>query len=243
MNFGIYNQVVVEWVIFIAFILIPIIIYRNKVNWKWIGLAVGIFLLHKIVLFLGVDGTYPDLIPGRYNWEGKIAAIIFLIFCSYILFPKKHGEWGLRLSQNGIAKKAGIVATIFTALIAVGLAWFYFSGIKKGDVSDWLYQLSMPGIEEEIYYRGIMLLILDRAFLQKWKFAKVNWSWGAIIMIGMFYFTHVIHVDSNWNTVIIWGDFLPGFYGLLLMYIRLATGSLVFPIILHGWINVVGYLI
>lgn len=243
MTFGIYNQVLVEWGLFIIFLLIPIIIYKNKVNWKWVAIAIGIFLLHKIFLFLGVDEIYPNLIPGRYNWEGKIVAIIFLLLCARILFHKKSDEWGLKISQRGDAKKAGIFTTIFTAFIAVGLAWFYFSGIKKGETSDWLYQLSMPGIEEEIYYRGIMLLILDKAFLQKWKFAKVNWSWGAIIMIGMFYFTHVIHVDSNWNTLIIWGDFLPGLYGLLLMYIRLATGSLAFPIILHGWINVVGYLI
>lgn len=70
MNFGIYNQVIVEWGIFIAFILIPIIIYRNKVNWKWVGIAVGLFLIHKIILFLGIK-VLPDIIPGRYNWEGK----------------------------------------------------------------------------------------------------------------------------------------------------------------------------
>lgn len=243
MNFGVYNQVVVEWVIFIAFILIPIIIYRNKVNWKWIGLAVGIFLLHKIILFLGVDGTYPDLISGRYNWEGKIAAILFLIFCAYLLFPKKHGEWGLKLSQNGTAKKAGIITAIFIALIGTALAWLYFSGTKDGTTSDWLYQLSMPSIEEEMMDRGIMLLILDRAFNHKWKFAKVNWSWGAIIMTAMFYLSHVVHVDTNWNTVVVWGDFLPGIYGLLFMYIRLATGSLLLPILLHGYINTIGYLI
>ncbi|MCA0131711.1 CPBP family intramembrane metalloprotease [Winogradskyella sp. D23] len=62
-------------------------------------------------------------------------------------------------------------------------------------------------------------------------------------MTVMFYLSHVVHVDPDWNTVIVWGDFLPGLYGLLFMYIRLATGSLLLPIILHGWINVVGYLI
>ncbi|MCA0131710.1 hypothetical protein [Winogradskyella alexanderae] len=177
MNFGVYNQVVVEWFIFIAFLLIPLIVYRNKVNWKWVGLAIGIFLLHKIVLFLGLDGTYPDLIPGRYNWEGKMAAIIFLLLLAYLLFPKKANEWGFRLSQNGVAKKAGIITAIITALIGTLLAWLYFSGTKEGSTSDWLYQLSMPAIEEEIFDRGIMLLILDRAFRQTWKFAKVNWSW------------------------------------------------------------------
>ena len=243
MNFGIYNQVIVEWGLFITLIIIPIIIYKNKVNWKWVAIAIGVFFLHKIILFLGVEGIYPDMIPGRYNWEGKITAIIFLLLCASILFPKKSDEWGFKLSQKGDAQKAGIVTTIFTALISTALAWFYFNGIKEGETSDWLYQLSMPGLDEEFYYRGIMLLILDKAFLKKWKFVKVNWSWGAIIMVSMFYFTHVVHVDSNWNTVVIWGDFLPGVYGLLLMYIRLATGSLVLPVILHGWINVVVYLI
>ena len=243
MNFGIYNQVVVEWGLLIALLLIPIIIYNKKVNWKWIALALGITLTHKIFLFLGVDGIYPDLIPGRYNWEGKIAGILFLLLCAYLLFPKSSHDWGLRLSQNGVAKKAGIMTAIFTALAGTAMALFYFSGTKDGTTSDWLYQLTMPGISEEIYYRGIMLLILDKAIVQKWKFAKVNWSWGAIIMVAMFYFTHVVHVDADWNTVIVWGNFLPGVYGLLWMYIRLATGSLVLPVLLHGYVNVVGYFI
>ena len=88
-----------------------------------------------------------------------------------------------------------------------------------------------------------MLLILDKAFLSKWKFAKVNWSWGAIILILMFYLSHAISVDANWNMVIVWGDIMPFIYGLLWMYIRLATGSLLLPILLHGYINTIGYLI
>ncbi|MGB0366523.1 MAG: type II CAAX prenyl endopeptidase Rce1 family protein [Flavobacteriaceae bacterium] len=242
MNFGIYNQVIVEWGIFIAFILIPIIIYRNKVNWKWVGIAVGLFLIHKIILFLGIK-VLPDIIPGRYNWEGKIVSIIFLLFVAYLLFPKKFDEWGLRLSQNGDAKKAGISVAIFTAIIGTFMALFYFSGTRQGIASDWLYQLTMPAIEEEFFDRGIMLLILDKAFLLKWKFTKVNWSWGAIILILMFYLSHAISVDANWNMVIVWGDIMPFIYGLLWMYIRLATGSLLLPILLHGYINTIGYLI
>lgn len=243
MNFGIYNQVVVEWGIFLACLLIPILMHKNHVNWKWVGIGIALFIIQKMVVFLGVGGIYPDLIPGRYNWEGKIASIVFLLLIAYVLFPKNAEKWGFRLSQNGVAKKSGIVVAIITALIGTGLAWIYFDGVQEGTTSDWLYQLSMPAIEEELLDRGILLLILDKAFTYRWKFAKVDWSWGAIIITLMFYFTHVIHVDANWNTVIIWGDFLPGVYGLLWMYVRLATGSLLLPILLHGYVNVIGYFI
>lgn len=101
----------------------------------------------------------------------------------------------------------------------------------------------MPGIYEEMFDRGIMLLILTKAFDSTWKFAKVHWNWGAIILTLMFYLTHVVHVNSDWNMVVVWGDFLPGVYGLLLMYIRLGTGSLALPIALHGYINAIGYLV
>lgn len=243
MSFGVYNQVIIELLILLLLLIIPISIYRSQVNWKWLGIALGLFIIHKVVLFLGVAGVYPDLIPGRYNWEGKIAAIILLLLAAWILFPNRWEEWGLRISQKGEARTAGIAVAIFTALVAVALSWFYFGGVKEGDPSDWLYQLSMPAIEEEIMDRGIMLLILDLAIPRKWKLAGVHWSWGAIIMVAMFYMTHVTRVDAAWNVTIIWGDFLPGFYGLLWMYIRLATGSLLLPILLHGWVNVIGYII
>jgi membrane protease YdiL (CAAX protease family) len=243
MNFGVYNQVLVEWVLFALFVLVPIVATRNKVNWKWVTLAIGLFIVHKIILFLGVAGIYPDLISGRYNWEGKLAAILFLLLLAWRIFPNEHEEWGLRISQKGDAPVAGLWAAAFVFLAGTGMALFYFGGVREGETSDWLYQLSMPAIEEEIYYRGIMLLILDRAFDSKWKWAKVNWTWGAVIMIAMFYFTHIVHVDPNWDFSIVWGDFLPGVYGLLLMYLRLATGSLLLPILLHGWINVAGFII
>jgi membrane protease YdiL (CAAX protease family) len=242
MNFGIYNQVVVEWGIFIAFLIITTLIYKHKINWKWVGIAVGLFLIHKIIVFLGIQ-VLPDIIPGRYNWEGKLASILFLLLMAVLLFPKNSSEWGWRLSQNGDAKKAGIIVAIVTAFIGVCMALFYFNGVREGVPSDWLYQLSMPAIEEELFDRGIMLLVLDKAFTYKWKFAKVNWSWGAVLMVLMFYLSHAVHVDAQWNIIIVWGEIMPFIYGLLWMYIRLATGSLLFPILLHGWVNVIGYVI
>lgn len=243
MSFGVYNQAIIEGGLFLLFLLVPLLIYRKEVHWKWFGLAIGLFVLNKVVLFLGVDGSLPDLIPGRYNWEGKIAAIFILGASAWFLFPKQNKDWGFTLSQQGDAPKSGIIVSVITAFIGTALALFYFGGVKDGGPSDWLYQLTMPGIHEEIYYRGIMLLILDQALRRKWKTGGVNWTWGAVVLTAMFYITHITRVDADWNVAFVWGDFLPGFYGLLLMHIRLATGSLLLPILLHGWINTIGYLL
>ncbi len=243
MSFGVYNQVIFEFFLTFLFLLIPIVIYRKDIQWKWIGILAALFLVHKMVLFFGVAGIYPDIIGGRYNWEGKLAAIVLLLLAAWFLFPKENDAWGFRLSQHGDHRKAGFWVAAFTLFLSTGLAWLYFSGTKTGAVSDWLYQISMPGIEEELLDRGIMLLIIDRAIPKKWKFAAVHWSWGAVVLTIMFYMTHVARVDDAWNITVLWGDFLPGIYGLLLMYVRLATGSLALPILLHGWINGIGYLI
>jgi hypothetical protein len=132
---------------------------------------------------------------------------------------------GGTLSQNGDTPHAGFGVAAFVAAASAVLAIFYFTGVRSGPPDEWLYQLSMPAIEEEFIYRGILLLLFDRAFGRTWKFAGVKFGWGAVIMTLMFYMTHVLRVDANWNIVVVWGDFLPGLWGLLWMYVRLPPGA------------------
>jgi membrane protease YdiL (CAAX protease family) len=243
MTFGVYNQVIAEIIVLLIFIGFAAAFSFRDLKWKWLAAAIVFFSAQKIIVFLGVAGVLPDLVPGRYNWEGKILSLLFTAIVAFLFFREKPEEWGFTLSQNGEARTAGISVAIFTAIAGTLVSLLYFEGVRTGPANEWLYQLTMPSIEEELIDRGILLLMLDRAFGRRWKIAGVTLGWGAVIMTLMFYMSHVLRVDGDWNLIIVWGDYLPGIYGLLWMYIRLATGSLALPIILHGWINVAGFIL
>jgi len=63
-----------------------------------------------------------------------------------------------------------------------------------------LFQSTLPGLEEEIIFRGILLTILNQVFTNpKWTLAKVSFGWVAIITSLLFGLTHGLSFDSNFH--------------------------------------------
>ena len=85
MSFGIFNQIIAETAVLAILGLLVATVLHGRIDWGWFAAAVAFFFVHKLVLFLGlIDGILPNLIGGRYNWEGKIAGTIFsLVFGSF----------------------------------------------------------------------------------------------------------------------------------------------------------------
>ena len=52
------------------------------------------------------------------------------------------------------------------------------------------FQLTMPGLEEEPFYRAIPLFALDQAFTGNKRFLGVDWGWGAVLSCFLFGMAH-----------------------------------------------------
>lgn len=244
MSFGIFNQIVVETAVLAVLGLVVAMILRGRVDWTWFAASIVFFLAHKAVLFLGLlDGVLPELIGGRYNWEGKIAGTGFSLVFAFIFLRNSRAEWGFTLRQTGPAVRWG---WIFAALVAVANAAFvlwYWPGTNSAELADWTYQLTMPSLDEELVYRGILLLMLERAFRPTLNLIGVPVGWGALLTILIFYVSHALRVDADWNVAFIAGEILPLIYASFWVYVRAATGSLLAPVLLHSWANTAGYIL
>lgn len=240
---GIYNQVIGETVVLAAICLVVALILRGKVSWRWMIGAIALYAVHKVVLFLGVAGVYPDLVAGRYNWEGKLAGIAFVLIAGLVLFRGDVRAWGLTLSQSGPAPRAGILAAVLIAVANALFVYLYFPGVKSEPLADWAYQLTMPSLDEEVLYRGLMLAMLERAFRPTLRILGAPLGFAALIVTLQFYVTHALHVGADGSVLFVWGEVLPLIYGTLWIYVRAATGSLLLPIVLHSWANTAGYLL
>jgi len=98
----------------------------------------------------------------------------------------------------------------------------------------------MPGLAEELLWRGILLAILSRMFTARFKLANAEIGYGAIALTLVFALVHGIQFDK---TLALHTDgmnaLMAGVTGFALVWLRLRTKSLVLPVVLHNATNVI----
>jgi len=164
-------------------------------------------------------GVLPRLIDGEWNWQGKLLALAAtLVIAALPSFGWRNV--GLTLSQEPGSLKAAIpVAALYCAFfVAIALA---FPG-GKADTQTVAFRLTMPGLEEEPFYRGILLFALDQAFTGRKRLLGVDWGWGAVLSCFLFGLAHAFgfsggHFSFNAMTMALTA--LPSFIAVWLRLI------------------------
>jgi uncharacterized protein len=146
-------------------------------------------------------------------------------------------DFGLTLQQRQGSIQPAVVATI--ALCA--FSWTIqavFAGPTQITAERLLYQAFMPGLDEELFFRGLLLAIFLRAFGDRWKLGDATIGGAAIAVTFLFAAGHGLRV--SWGTI----EFsalvtaVVAVLGFGLVWLRERTGSLVFPVLAHNLINV-----
>lgn len=206
---------------------------------QWLIVAALLVALNDICL-TGAYGLLPDFIGGAWNWQGKLLALgATLAVAALPAFGWVRS--GLTFRQAAGSLKASVpVAAVYCAFfLAIALA---FPG-GGGSTEDVAFQLTMPGFEEEPFYRGILLLALDRAFLARVRFLGVDWGWGAVLSCGLFGMAHAFGFGDgqfSFDAMTMALTALPSF---IAVWLRLRTGSLLLPVLLHNFGNSLSLLI
>lgn len=101
----------------------------------------------------------------------------------------------------------------------------------------------MPGFEEEPFYRGILLFALDRAFRGRVRVLGVDWGWGAVLSCCLFGLAHAFgfsHGLFSFDAMTMSLTALPSF---IAVWLRLRTGSILLPVVLHNFGNSISLLV
>jgi hypothetical protein len=132
------------------------------------------------------------LFPGqRFNWVGKGAATLFLLLCAvYLLRAFGREQFGLTGGIQWEGTRPILIVCTLYLLLRIGL--YSFSGEASAAIhpETALFQATLPGIHEELLYRGLLLGLLGALFVRpSWRFANVDFGWPAIItslLFGLF---------------------------------------------------------
>lgn len=212
---------------------------RRHFSPLWLLIAALLVAVNDALLTQGY-GTMPDLIGGEWNWQGKALALTAtLALMAMPAFGFRNA--GLTLGQTpGSLKRVWPFALLYAAFFVAIAVAFPGGGSTTEEIA---FQLTMPGLEEELFYRGLLLLALDRAFMGKKRFLGVDWGWGAFLSCVLFGLTHAFgfsHGHYSFDAITMALTAIPA---LLAVRIRLRTGSLLLPVLLHNFGNSISLLI
>lgn len=210
------------------------LLQRQNFSFRWLLVATALVAFNDALLTRGY-GLLPDLLPtSDWNWQGKLLALAATLTIAAL------PAFGWRASGLTLAQApGGLMRCVPVALVYC----LFFAGIGyafpgEGAPADTIaFQLTMPGFEEEPFYRGILLLALDRAFTGRVRFLGVDWGWGAVLSCALFGMAHAFGFSDgrfsfDWMTMALTA--IPSF---LAVWLRLRTGSLLLPVLLHNFGN------
>lgn len=221
-------------------VLLPLFAFCKKGRRKYIAIFIILFILNMSAMVLGT--VIPDNLS--YNWMGKLFSIIVSIL--FIIVSRKYlSELSLENCNLSMASRRRAIKTTIisiTALLAI-LIYVLIKFTKDSrsfDLETLLFQLTMPGLEEELTFRGIYLGLLNLAFVKKVKVLGGEFGLGLMITSVLFGLMHAMQISfSTGFAFSLFSFVLTGSIGFCLGVMAESTGSLVLPIVSHNLYNAI----
>lgn len=219
--------------------LIAVALNRYDYKWKCLSLLALYYFLYTSLL--SVPNWFPELriIDLAYwNWSGKIYAVTgSLLF--YFQFKKMFATHDyITLKRKNNALNITLLITIIVFLGAI--AWAFLSTKNSDERFEmFLFQFTMPGLDEELAYRGIMLGLLSNSLKPRINLGTANLGNPALLITSiLFGLSHSIYIDDNWSFYHNWFEFFNVFaIGLFLGWITIKSGNILMSILMHNLIN------
>jgi len=240
--------------IVITLILILRLARVSQINGSWLLLALGVFtvyvLINKLDLYqsLGFDISAA---AKQLNLDGKIlgliaAVILMMIICSRrtvvsfqsigFTLRQAHGS----LVPSLLLISVGIGVTVLLELITKGGG----GAGSQGSTSLTAAYAIFAGLDEEIIYRGLLLVLFGLAVGKaSIAFFGTRLTIGGLLALVLFAIIHGIKIKNGGLAVSIFGVGLTAFYGFIFLWVREKTGSLLLPVLSHNLINTIAWIL
>jgi len=176
-----------------------------------------------------------DLIPGNWNWTGKAFS---LVLAAIVIFS-------LKLSPDAVGFRKQEHSKITWIAVGLFIVWGTCLGLlfKPGapDAETLAFQATMPGLAEEIAFRGIAPAILLGLTNRKPHVDDIPW---AVILVTslLFGIWHSLSVSAGTVGFDLMSGLFPFIGSIPGGWLRFKTKSLLAPILIHSIANVAFHL-
>lgn len=153
-------------------------------------LAAAIYVAYVVVLALPRVGAFAEL---TWNWQGKALALLALVLLV--------ATWpGLTWRDVGVTVPAPGWWRLVLAVLAGTVVLQLVTG-PLGDLAPtpetFAFQATMPGLDEELMFRGVLLVLLDRALAARRSMWGGQVGWSALITTLLFGLGHGLFVREG----------------------------------------------
>jgi uncharacterized protein len=167
----------------------------------------------------------------KWNWFGKLLSIAFsgvVLACS----PWLRRNVGLRWRQAPGSLKLSIVC--FAIFLCCAIAMGFAMPRTPFSADTLAFQFLIPAIDEELLLRGIMLALLERAFGQSPMSCRPRFGYASLITSVIFGGAHALSVQQGvWQfSALIF--VITTLWAAVAALVRTRSGSLLWPMLLHG---------
>lgn len=213
-----------------------IVFMKDKSHFKTLGVFIITFIAHEIVVRLPMQYTQLKITNGQWNWTGKLLGIIFGVLV-YIVLRKKISPYNfIQIEQAPQYFQKTIIATV---LISCTAFFSYFDTSLTMDKETLLFQLTMPGLDEEIMFRAILLGLLLTCLNEHIKVGKLNLGSPSVLIIGLLFgLLHGLKLTDEFSFKFDYLSFLSTFvYGYVWSWITIKSKSILQPLVSHNVLN------
>ncbi|WP_025125036.1 CPBP family intramembrane glutamic endopeptidase [Myroides odoratimimus] len=212
---------------------------RSKKDFMRIGIFCFVFVLYSCALMLVQVSDSFRIINGSWNWSGKVYGIVWGVICYFVFRPdfKEHNFFTLKQAHG--SQKGVWLATVGIILSAVAAWWFAGSG-GEWNIETLAFQLTMPGIDEEITFRGGLMGLLLSSLRMKVGYLG---NPSNLIIAVLFGFVHAFTLSKDYVVSFDKVYFIQtAFAGYVYGWIAIKSRSVLFPILVHNGSNFFGTL-
>ncbi len=209
---------------------------KSKNNIKIFLIFIAYFIAIQIASYLPFLFNFFN---EKMNWSGKIYSIIVSLIFLILYKGNKIKDYYLTLSQNKKEKRKVILITfcLFVLVLLLGNK----SKPINFNLEKLTYQMTIPGIDEELAYRGIMLSLLSQIFIPYFKLGRIIKVNPAILVTSiLFGLIHSLFINNNFELNFNSYSFVVTFlFGYTLGYITILTKSILLPLVIHNTWNTI----
>jgi membrane protease YdiL (CAAX protease family) len=200
----------------------------------------AIAFLATLALYLGLP-VLPTLLPGErwigdhWNWSGQLLALAGVLWIARMLALRAALSWremGFTWQQRPGSWLPALwvsAAALSINVLLMNLSSFHLPGVP---LETWIYQATLPGLVEEVAFRGVLLGLLGRVFTARRVLFGAAIGWGGVAVTLVFLQLHSVTPGTLLGV-------LPA--ALLYLWLRERTGSLIAPIVAHNLWNLSVY--
>jgi membrane protease YdiL (CAAX protease family) len=210
----------------------------EPLRWRLFGVSLLSLLLYWVAVIAGAElqAAVPLAAGLHWNWLGKIFSVA-VVFAAILLLPERtRQEVGIRWRQKDGSLRPAALCIILICTFSWTLEAWNADGVDVS-IERLAFQAIMPGLDEELFFRGLFLALLFRAFKENFTILGASIGPAGAIVTFVFAAGHGITVNAGAIHFDAIAFFTTGTIGAGLLWIRQRTGSILLAIVAHNLVN------